>query len=361
MRPHFSELLANLRADLTQNPPTEEELNLLELVYLDALRAHTHAAANSRLARLQAAQNEALAAADAVWQSQTALLVAQRSAAEAARAAAHATLEAPVAAPAAPEVAAPAAPETSAPAPAAEMSFFAETAPAAPEVPATPAAEAPVAPAPAEISAPAAPAAEAPTPAAVHEDDKLWAYAKAAAQAAKNVLAGFPDGPVDEPAPQAAAPEPVAPAPVAYEPIAPAPVYTEPAAAEPAAPVAATPAPVAAPTETKSAPSAPTTSAAPAASETVASKAASVQPKGKSLNARFSNFSLGLNDRLAFSKHLFNDNPEDLARVVNQLNTLESFEESVDFIENMVKPEYDWSAKQDYEERFLNLIRLRFE
>ena len=350
MRPHFSELLANLRADLTQNPPTEEELNLLELVYLDALRAHTHAAAHSRLARLQAAQNEALAAADAVWHSQTALLVAQRSAAEAARAAAHATLEAPVAAPAAPEVAAPAAPETSAPAPAAEMSFFAETAPAAPEVPATPAAEAPVAPAPAEISAPAAPAAEAPTPAAVHEDDKLWAYAKAAAQAAKNVLAGFPDGPVDEPAPQAAAPEPVAPAPVAYEPIAPTPVYTEPVAATP---VAATPAPVA--------PSAPTTSAAPAASETVASKAASVQPKGKSLNARFSNFSLGLNDRLAFSKHLFNDNPEDLARVVNQLNTLESFEESVDFIENMVKPEYDWSAKQDYEERFLNLIRLRFE
>jgi hypothetical protein len=350
MRPHFSELLANLRADLTQNPPTEEELNLLELVYLDALRAHTHAAAHSRLERLQAAQNEALAAADAVWQSQTALLVAQRSAAEAARAAAHATLEAPVAAPAAPEVAAPAAPETSAPAPAAEMSFFAETAPAAPEVPATPAAEAPVAPAPAEISAPAAPAAEAPTPAAVHEDDKLWAYAKAAAQAAKNVLAGFPDGPVDEPAPQAAAPEPVAPAPVAYEPIAPTPVYTEPVAATP---VAATPAPVA--------PSAPTTSAAPAASETVASKAASVQPKGKSLNARFSNFSLGLNDRLAFSKHLFNDNPEDLARVVNQLNTLESFEESVDFIENMVKPEYDWSAKQDYEERFLNLIRLRFE
>jgi hypothetical protein len=358
MRPHFSELLANLRADLTQNPPTEEELNLLELVYLDALRAHTHAAAHSRLARLQAAQNEALAAADAVWQSQTALLVAQRSAAEAARAAAHATLEAPVAAPTAPEVAAPAAPEVAAPAPAAEMDFFAETAPAEPEVAApsahaTPAAEAPVVPAPAEIPAPAAPAAEAPTPAAVHEDDKLWAYAKAAAQAAKNVLAGFPDGPVDEPAPQAAAPEPVAPAPVAYEPIAPTPVYTEPAAAEPAAPVAATPSPVA--------PSAPTTSAAPAASETVASKAASGQPKGKSLNARFSNFSLGLNDRLAFSKHLFNDNPEDLARVVNQLNTLESFEESVDFIENMVKPEYDWSAKQDYEERFLNLIRLRFE
>jgi hypothetical protein len=287
------------------------------------------------------------------------LLVAQRSAAEAARAAAHAEAQAEAeaqllaqtnlgtpsemnfgAAPSATEQPAPSYGSADAPSDSLEMDFFAETAPAAPEIPAFVPSD----------------AFQAPTPAAVHEDDKLWAYAKAAAQAAKNVLAGFPDGPVDEPAPQSAAPatpqpaasvapapEPVAPAPVAYEPIAPTPVYTEPVAATPVAP------------------SAPTTSAAPAASETVASKAASVQPKGKSLNARFSNFSLGLNDRLAFSKHLFNDNPEDLARVINQLNTLESFEESVDFIENMVKPEYDWSAKQDYEERFLNLIRLRFE
>jgi hypothetical protein len=93
----------------------------------------------------------------------------------------------------------------------------------------------------------------------------------------------------------------------------------------------------------------------------VASKAASGQTKGRSLNARFANFSLGLNDRLAFSKHLFNDNQEDLARVVNQLNTYETYEESVAFIEQMIKPDYDWSAKKDYEERFLNLIKLRFE
>jgi hypothetical protein len=368
MRPHFSELLANLRADLTQNPTTDEELQLLELVYIDALRAHIQAAAQARLDRLQQAQNDALAAADAVWQSQTALLVAQRSAAEAARAAAHAEAQAEAeaqlldqtnlgtpsemnfgAAPSATEQPATSQTSTDAPSDSLEMDFFAETAPAAPEVPAPAAPEIPAF-VPSD-------AFQAPTPAAVHEDDKLWAYAKAAAQAAKNVLAGFPDGPVDEPAPQAAAPatpqpaasvapapEPVTPAPVAYEPIAPTPVYTEPVAATPVAP-----APAAA------------ESAAPAASETVASKAASGQPKGKSLNARFSNFSLGLNDRLAFSKHLFNDNPEDLARVINQLNTLESFEESVDFIENMVKPEYDWSAKQDYEERFLNLIRLRFE
>jgi hypothetical protein len=250
------------------------------------------------------------------------------------------------AAPSATEQPAPSYASTDAPSDSLEMDFFGEIAPVAPEVPAPAAPEIPAF-VPSD-------AFQAPTPAAVHEDDKLWAYAKAAAQAAKNVLAGFPDGPVDEPAPQAAAPEPVAPAPVAYEPIAPTPVYTEPAAAESAAPVAATPSPVA-PAPAAAEP------AAPAASETVASKAASVQPKGKSLNARFSNFSLGLNDRLAFSKHLFNDNPEDLARVINQLNTLESFEESVDFIENMVKPEYDWSAKQDYEERFLNLIRLRFE
>jgi hypothetical protein len=177
-------------------------------------------------------------------------------------------------------------------------------------------------------------------------DDKLWAYAKAAAHAAKNVLSGFPDGePREAPAAPAATPE--------HEPAAthePAPSPEETAEPEPIA----APAPAA-----ELAPSEP--AAAPAEASTVASKAALGQTKGRSLKARFANFSLGLNDRLAFSKHLFNDNPEDLARVVNQLNTYETYEDSVAFIEEMIKPDYDWSAKQDYEERLRNLIKLRFE
>lgn len=332
MRPHLSERLAELRADLTQNPASEEELNVLELVYLDALRAHIQGLANARLAHLHSAQTEALAAAEAVWQSQTALLAEQRRAAEAARTAAALALSAasfsPAAVPAATTPPTSTTPPTppAAPAPVEPATAFAHE----PQSPAEPNA-------PTEIIQASEPhVAPSPTAAAnsnTDPDDKLWAYAKAAAQAAKNVLAGFPDGEPEE--------VPVTPA-------------------APAAP-AATPEPAPA-SASASAPSAPSESAkTPASASTVASKAASGQAKGRSLNARFANFSLGLNDRLAFSKHLFNDNPEDLARVVNQLNTYESYEESVAFIEQMIKPDYDWSAKKDYEERFLNLIKLRFE
>ncbi len=81
MRPHLSERLADLRADLVQNPASEAEFNLLELVYLDALRAHIQGLTNARLSHLHSAQAEAMAAAEAVWQSQTALLAEQRRAA----------------------------------------------------------------------------------------------------------------------------------------------------------------------------------------------------------------------------------------------------------------------------------------
>jgi hypothetical protein len=203
----------------------------------------------------------------------------------------------------------------------------------------------------------AAPSPTAPATSHADADDKLWAYAKAAAHAAKNVLAGFPDGEPNEvpaapaaPVVHAATPEPLPAA-------APTPVPTP----EPAVTPEPAPAPAPTPEPTPAAPAAPVPAETPEPASTVASKAASGQTKGRSLNARFANFSLGLNDRLAFSKHLFNDNQEDLARVVNQLNTYETYEESVAFIEQMIKPDYDWSAKKDYEERFLNLIKLRFE
>lgn len=341
MRPHLSERLADLRADLVQNPASEAEFNLLELVYLDALRAHIQGLTNARLSHLQSAQAEAMAAAEAVWQSQTALLAEQRRAAEAARAAAALALSA--------------------------ATFPAETEPEAPAFIPAPVSFAPFEPAP-PVAAPTAPSAEefafepevaaeplaapSPTPSAATEsdaDDKLWAYAKAAAQAAKNVLAGFPDGEPDE--------APAAPATPAVSSATPQPASTPEPAVTPAPTLVTEPVQAPAPTPEPT-PAAPATPEAP---ETVASKAASGQAKGRSLNARFANFSLGLNDRLAFSKHLFNDNQEDLARVVNQLNTYESYEESVAFIEQMIKPDYDWSAKKDYEERFLNLIKLRFE
>ncbi len=70
---------------------------------------------------------------------------------------------------------------------------------------------------------------------------------------------------------------------------------------------------------------------------------------------------VGLNDRLAFVKHLFNGNGEDYQRVMSQLATIESEERSIAFINNMVKPEYkNWEGKEEYEERFMALIAHKF-
>ena len=83
----------------------------------------------------------------------------------------------------------------------------------------------------------------------------------------------------------------------------------------------------------------------------------------KSLNEKLSNkeITVGLNARLAFVKHLFNDSTEDFNRVISQLNTINSHERSIAFIENMVKPDYNkWSGKEEYETRFLALIERRF-
>jgi hypothetical protein len=71
--------------------------------------------------------------------------------------------------------------------------------------------------------------------------------------------------------------------------------------------------------------------------------------------------SIGLNDRIAFVKHLFGNSDEDYNRVLNQLITYDSFEEAQNFIEDMVKPDYNsWEGKEDYEKRFLEIIEKKF-
>jgi len=82
----------------------------------------------------------------------------------------------------------------------------------------------------------------------------------------------------------------------------------------------------------------------------------------KSLNDQLGkDLQVGLNDKLAFVKHLFNNSMEDYTRVLSQLNTIDSEERSIAFINNMVKPEYgNWEGKEDYEARFIALIERRF-
>lgn len=81
----------------------------------------------------------------------------------------------------------------------------------------------------------------------------------------------------------------------------------------------------------------------------------------KSLNDKLhGDIQIGLNDRIAFVKNLFGGSQEDFNRVVSQLNTLKTHKEAKKFINKMVKPDYDWSDKEELEERFLNIVERKF-
>ncbi|WP_034060532.1 hypothetical protein [Lacinutrix jangbogonensis] len=83
----------------------------------------------------------------------------------------------------------------------------------------------------------------------------------------------------------------------------------------------------------------------------------------KSLNDKLKSggLTIGLNDKLAFIKHLFDGKNEDYDRVVSQLNTMSNFDEANTFIKTTVKPDYNsWVDKDEYAERFMELIESRF-
>jgi len=69
---------------------------------------------------------------------------------------------------------------------------------------------------------------------------------------------------------------------------------------------------------------------------------------------------IGLNDRIAFVKYLFNGNLTDFNRVLSQLNTFTNEKEAVGFISKMVKPDYNWEEHEDIENRLLEIIERKF-
>jgi hypothetical protein len=69
---------------------------------------------------------------------------------------------------------------------------------------------------------------------------------------------------------------------------------------------------------------------------------------------------VGLNDKIAFINKLFEGQAEDFERVLSQLNTSLSKEEAFNFIQNIVKPDYNWTGKEEFEERLMQLIENKF-
>lgn len=86
------------------------------------------------------------------------------------------------------------------------------------------------------------------------------------------------------------------------------------------------------------------------------------ESKTVSLNDKLAKgINIDLNDRLAFIKHLFGNSSEDYNRVLSQLITFVTFYETRDFVQEMVKPDYNnWEGKQDYEDRFMDIIEKKF-
>jgi hypothetical protein len=80
------------------------------------------------------------------------------------------------------------------------------------------------------------------------------------------------------------------------------------------------------------------------------------------LNETFSkSIFVALNDRVGFVKYLFAESNEDYNRVLSQLNTFDTLEEAKNFVEDMVKPDYNnWQGKEDYAERFMEIVAQKF-
>lgn len=96
--------------------------------------------------------------------------------------------------------------------------------------------------------------------------------------------------------------------------------------------------------------------------ESIYEVAADKEKRSFSVNDRLSKgITIGLNDRIAFMKHLFGNSSEDYNRVLSQLLTFDTFDEAENFISDMVKPDYNnWEGKDEYSQRFMEIVERRF-
>ena len=83
----------------------------------------------------------------------------------------------------------------------------------------------------------------------------------------------------------------------------------------------------------------------------------------QSLNDKFGKTAqIGLNDKLAFVQKLFFGSESEYNKLVKHIADLHSMQDAVVYIEQEVKPTYNyWKGKEEYEQRFLDLVLKRFE
>ncbi len=70
---------------------------------------------------------------------------------------------------------------------------------------------------------------------------------------------------------------------------------------------------------------------------------------------------IGLNDKIAFIRHLFDNDSTTYNKVIDTLNTIDSYEEALTYLNKEVKPKFnDWKDKDEYEFRLIQLLELKF-
>ena len=70
-------------------------------------------------------------------------------------------------------------------------------------------------------------------------------------------------------------------------------------------------------------------------------------------------FKLDLNDRIAFSQHLFGGSQSELNEVVNKLNSFTTIEKAQEFLSDIYY-EKDWKKVDNYAQRLWTLVENRF-
>lgn len=96
------------------------------------------------------------------------------------------------------------------------------------------------------------------------------------------------------------------------------------------------------------------------AKETAVQEAEDDKPKNLNDSLK-TGLKIGLNDKLSFIKHLFAGSAADYNRVLSQLETFQNTTEARDFINQMIKPDYNnWEGKEVQEERFMEIVEGRY-
>ena len=76
--------------------------------------------------------------------------------------------------------------------------------------------------------------------------------------------------------------------------------------------------------------------------------------------AATSKITLGLNDKIAFSRHLFNGNEQAMLELIDLINNAQTFEKAMNYL-HQARAQYGiWEEKKDYVTRLENLVRRKF-